>query len=162
MFKKGCYYTMANNHQVSTSHIECQTMLRKWNNVSKTKEETSCKVTSPDMMDFILISPWKMDCSRKITYKHLMMLPPQSPVRNFHTGPSNMSLSFRPCLTDQDVGTCQLKNRRRLLLRGFGTLCILPNRRACAQHFLKQKKTDEISGHFIAAASQRFPVKMGL
>lgn len=55
-----------------------------------------------------------------------------------------------------------LRVDRRWLLRGFGTWCILPNRGACAQHFLKQKKTDEISGHFIAAASQRFPVKMGL
>lgn len=48
-----------------------------------------------------------------------------------------------------------------MIVKGVWYSFYLPNREPCAQHFLKQK-TDEISGHFIPAASQRFPVKMGL
>ena len=49
-----------------------------------------------------------------------------------------------------------------MTVKGIWYSFYLPNREPCAQHFLKQKKTDEISGHFIAAATQRFPVKTGL
>lgn len=80
-----------NDRQCFQSRTSCQQDRRR---------KASCKATSPDIIDLILISPCKMDCSRKITYKHLTTLSPQSPVRNFHTGPSNMSLSYRPCLTD--------------------------------------------------------------
>lgn len=98
----GNYNTAAKICRILLNHTEWQTMPSNWIFMSAlwSRRKITVKWYISSEIYFILIkSP--QNWLDEITWKHWQyVFSPQSNVENFHIGPSNMSLSNRPCLTD--------------------------------------------------------------